>query len=124
MNFYEKISLILAFLIGVVIFFWSNVSGIAGGIGGSDLLPTLYHFGIFALLSSFLFLCFYNRFTKGKILFAFLLLILYAVLDEVHQIYSPGRSCSLHDFLTDAFGIAAGFLFIVLFGKFLKWIRR
>lgn len=33
---------------------------------------------------------------------------LYAVTDEVHQYFVPGRSCELRDVLIDACGVAAG----------------
>ena len=34
--------------------------------------------------------------------------VLYAVTDEVHQYFVPGRSCELRDALIDACGVAAG----------------
>ena len=34
--------------------------------------------------------------------------VLYAVTDEVHQYFVPGRSCELRDVLIDACGVAAG----------------
>lgn len=41
---------------------------------------------------------------------------LYAVTDEVHQYFVPGRSCELRDVLIDACGIAAGVAIV--------WYRR
>ena len=41
---------------------------------------------------------------------------LYAVTDEVHQYFVPGRSCELRDVLIDACGVAAGVAIV--------WYRR
>ncbi len=42
--------------------------------------------------------------------------VLYAVTDEVHQYFVPGRSCELRDVLIDACGVAAGVVIV--------WWRR
>ena len=39
---------------------------------------------------------------------------LYAVTDEIHQYFVPGRSCELRDVLIDSCGVAAGVLIISL----------
>jgi VanZ family protein len=36
----------------------------------------------------------------------------YGALDEVHQLYVPGRVCSFADFLADGFGAAAAVAFL------------
>ena len=51
------------------------------------------------------------------ILFSFVLGVVYAFTDEVHQYFVPGRSCDFLDFLTDAAGISAGIALVV-------WKRR
>lgn len=48
-----------------------------------------------------------------RTLFAFIIGVLYAILDEIHQIYVPGRSCELRDMLIDSTGILIGSLFIM-----------
>ena len=40
--------------------------------------------------------------------------ILYAVLDEIHQAFVPGRSCELRDICIDAAGVLAGVLLMLL----------
>lgn len=39
---------------------------------------------------------------------------LYAVTDELHQIFTPGRSCQLSDIILDSCGVAAGILLALL----------
>ena len=41
----------------------------------------------------------------------------YAVTDEIHQYFVPGRSCELRDMLIDTFGVAAGVLLCRLAAK-------
>ena len=43
---------------------------------------------------------------------------LYAITDEVHQYFVPGRSCELRDVLIDACGVAAGVVIVCV------WRRR
>jgi VanZ family protein len=43
---------------------------------------------------------------------------IYAISDEIHQYFVPGRSCSLGDIIADGAGIfIAGFLFIIFYRK-------
>ena len=41
----------------------------------------------------------------------------YAVTDELHQAFIPGRSCEPRDVIIDSVGVAAGVLMAVLFDK-------
>ena len=43
--------------------------------------------------------------------------VLYAVSDEIHQIYVPGRACMFTDMLIDAGGAAAGVILLALILK-------
>lgn len=74
------------------------------------------HFAEYALLGSLLSaVC--TSFYKSK---AFTLIIsqfcgtLYAVSDEIHQYFVPGRSCQLKDMLIDSCGVLFGILFLFL----------
>jgi VanZ family protein len=61
---------------------------------------------------------------KG-IVIAFLICVLYAVSDEVHQLYVPGRGCQITDVLIDSGGALAGIsLFTVLRRIFIRWRHR
>lgn len=52
-----------------------------------------------------------------KNLFTVLLCFLYAVFDEIHQYFVPGRSCELRDVLIDSAGAIVGILFLLLIAK-------
>ena len=41
----------------------------------------------------------------------------YALTDEIHQIFSPGRSCELRDMCIDCAGLLTGILLVSLFRK-------
>ena len=61
---------------------------------------------------------------KG-IAIAFLICVLYAVSDEVHQLYVPGRGCQITDVLIDSGGALAGIsLFTLLRRIFIRWRHR
>ncbi len=47
---------------------------------------------------------------KGAVL-SFLICSLYAVSDEIHQYFVPGRGCAVRDMLIDSAGAAVGILF-------------
>jgi VanZ family protein len=48
-----------------------------------------------------------------QILIAFAIVFLYAVSDEIHQIFVPGRSCLFSDVLIDTAGSSLGMLIVV-----------
>ncbi len=59
-----------------------------------------------------------QTFIKLKVLtramLAFFVGVLYAISDEIHQTFVPGRSCELRDVLIDTTGVLLGCLFIML----------
>ena len=72
----------------------------------------IYHFGIFFLLSLSTIVSFSNcgKSENGKGI-AILFSILYALIDELHQSFIPGRNVSAGDFITDSLGIALAGVF-------------
>lgn len=50
-------------------------------------------------------------------IFPWLYATLYAVTDEIHQYFIPGRSCELRDICMDSGGAVIGTLFMVLCGR-------
>ena len=73
------------------------------------------HFSEYACLSVFMYLSVLQTF-KGKMLFVWSLAVcqLYAVSDEVHQYFVPGRSCEIRDMLIDGAGVISGILAVLL----------
>ena len=95
-----------------VIFYVSSLSFSGSNIGGpSSPLATIYHLSIFFLLAIFLFIsCLERKWEFKKIIPSIVLVVIYAILDEVHQYFVPGRFCSFGDFFVDFIGIAFAFL--------------
>ena len=54
---------------------------------------------------------------KTRPVFTFVVTVLYAVTDEIHQYFVPGRGCRVRDVMIDAAGAAAGIL-LCLAGSF------
>lgn len=50
--------------------------------------------------------------------------ILYAVTDEIHQAFVPGRSCEIRDICIDAAGVLAGILIYLLIRKLCRKQNR
>lgn len=79
------------------------------------------HFTIFLLLGISIFL-FINTFNINiKILISILICIVFAILDETHQMFSLGRSSSILDILIDSMGSIVG---IMIISKRLKVIDK
>lgn len=86
------------------IFYVSSRPQIGIGFWGMDYL---WHLGAFAILAFFIYrafrsyqFSFFDSFILGSVSS-----FLYAIFDEIHQIFVPGRSFSLLDILIDTAGI-------------------
>jgi VanZ family protein len=55
---------------------------------------------------------------------SFAVCVLYAVSDEVHQLYVPGRGGQLGDVLIDSAGALVGLGVYFLAGQFAVWVKR
>ena len=89
-----------------VIFAFSAVPSLGIGLGGWDLiLRKLAHVAEYAILGALL-----ARALPSRLSVAFALGVAYAVTDEIHQTYVPGRAGRPLDVLIDAAGVALGVL--------------
>lgn len=92
----------------------------------SHFIRKAAHFCEFALLSFLLTNAVFASFNKKNAgLFAFPAACFYAVTDELHQLFSDGRACSVKDMLIDSSGAFLGailFSFIILL--YIKQIER
>ena len=63
----------------------------------------------------------FHLFKKLPWLFTFLFVALYAAFDELHQLFIPGRSCDINDWIADIIGVNIGIaimaLLFFMFGK-------
>jgi VanZ family protein len=58
---------------------------------------------------------------NNAFIFTILFVILYGILDEVHQLLIPGRSCEFLDFLADMVGVVIGMILMKFFTKVYKF---
>ena len=99
-------AIILTILMAIEIFYFSSIPGGKGPSGGLNL-STVYHFVAFFLLNFFLLTSVIGqKEIKIKHIVGILLIsITYSILDEVHQLFVPGRVPDLFDILTASAGI-------------------
>jgi VanZ family protein len=98
---------------GGLIFALSSIPSLGTGLGAWDeVLRTFAHFAEFAVLGGLL-----TR-AVGSSWLALALGSLYAVSDELHQHFVPGRAASPGDWAIDTAGVATGIALVVL------WRRR
>lgn len=82
----------------------------------------LAHFAEFAILGLLIYINVKDFKTNKTILLSAILSFLYAVSDEIHQIFVPGRACTFVDMLIDLSGAIVGILFIHLILK--RWKKQ
>ncbi len=84
------------------------------------------HFSAYAILGG---LCFIDIGFIKKITFkkrfwsAFLVAALYAVFDEIHQYFVPGRSCEIRDMTIDSMGVLFGISIVIIFNLLIKKLK-
>ena len=112
------ISVILIVLIAIEIFYFSSKSSVPG-TGGISYLPIVYHFVVFFLFSFFLLAAIKGnkKLKVSYLITALILSVIYAISDEFHQSFVPGRDASIRDILTDSAGIILSLLTYVYIDK-------
>lgn len=58
------------------------------------------------------------------ILYSWLFGTLYAVTDEIHQFFVPGRSCEIRDVCIDSLGVLTGIIFVLMIIKIYIKIKK
>ncbi len=129
---YFYISLIIVLALFILIFYLSHQSGEESTMTSSwfttllnfifpfdlteSFVRTMAHFSEFACLSFFMNNLFVAYREKLNPLFACTLSFIYAITDEIHQIFVPGRACQFLDMMVDLAGIVSGmFVFTILY---------
>ena len=110
-----KISLFIAVLIAIAMFYVSSLSfGSSGEKSGTNLIAILYHLFAYFFLALFLnFSLVKGRETKF-IFIVILISIFYGITDEIHQYFVPGRYASLSDIVINFIGIMLASLFYLV----------
>ena len=102
----NKISLIIALLIAIAMFYISSLTfGGIGEKGGTNLLAVLYHILAYFFLALFLGFALIKGKYKSLFVIVILFSIFYGITDEIHQYFVPGRSASISDVGLDSIGI-------------------
>jgi len=104
------LSWLIVVVLGVYIFVISSLIFPVSDASGFDIKPIVYHIGVFFLFGFFLMVALIKGERKRFFVSAILLSVLYAVSDEVHQIFVPGRGASLGDVVLDGVGIVFAFM--------------
>lgn len=81
------------------------------------IIRTIAHFIEYFILGIIVFM--FIMYTAGKktytrILYTFIICGVYALTDEIHQYFVPGRAMQLSDWLTDAAGILSGIIIMII----------
>ena len=111
---HNKLSLIITILIAGIIFYMSSLTFKPGVLRGFPWKPIAYHFYAFLFLAVFLLIAITKGKNKESIFLAINLAVLYAISDEVHQLFVPGRAFAFADILTDSAGILFATLIYIL----------
>lgn len=82
------------------------------------------HFTVYLILGMLTLNSFFRiiKNKKKSVLLSFLFSCFYAVSDEIHQVFVPGRACRLYDVLIDSIGAFVGI--IIFFVILKKCFRR
>jgi VanZ family protein len=105
---YNNVSLLITLFGAVLIFYFSSLT--FGDSGYSiGLLSVVYHFLAFFCFSFFLFITLVIGKNKKFFVAGILIAVFYAISDEIHQFFVPGRCCSFFDIFIDSLGILCAF---------------
>ncbi len=98
---------------GALIFMFSSIPHLKSGLPGDLLYRKAAHIGEFAILAILLVRALTHRAPLVPALGASVALsVAYAVTDEIHHLFVPGRSGSLSDVLIDGVGVFLGILLV------------
>lgn len=75
------------------------------------------HMFEYFVLFILLFIAYYKSQSKYRYLTSYIITVLYACSDEIHQLFIPGRQAAIFDVMIDSFGALIGLLFVYLLLK-------
>lgn len=80
------------------------------------IIRKLAHFTLYTLggMLIYLHINLYNTNTKNKVILSHGIGTIYAITDEIHQIFIPGRSGEIRDVLIDSIGVFIGLIFVCI----------
>ena len=75
------------------------------------------HFTLYAVLGFSVFGAVKSTFMKKvklNVIWSFIICVIYAISDEIHQFFVPGRACRVYDIFIDSFGSTFGISFFLI----------
>ncbi len=104
--------LLLAALWGALIFYLSSVPDLKSGFPSSYdfVLRKFAHMGVFFILTYFIASSFDSH-KRSYLLFVIIAAVTYAMIDELHQTFVPGRHGAPNDIFIDSIGVYFGVWF-------------
>ncbi len=94
------------------------------------IIRKLAHFGVYTVVgfSVMGFMCTFDMRNIFKVLTSFGIGVIYAISDEVHQYFIPGRSARVFDVCIDSLGVLTGIFILVVLIVFVEaivnWLKR
>ncbi len=118
---HNKLSWLITILIAGIIFYISSLTFPPGPSVVFDWKPVAYHFMAFFFLAAFLLISLIKgeKIKYNLIFLGIIIVIVYGISDEIHQIFVPGRNFAISDILTNS----AGILFASLIYSLLRFRR-
>lgn len=91
-----------------------------------DVSDKIEHFSAYFILAVLLnlTLMFQNKYIgikKKAWIFTLLIILTYAGLDEIHQLFVPGRDCEILDWVADSSGVVLGIIVVRFFISFFNY---
>lgn len=133
----KKIFIILSVFIMGVIYYLSSCDAFTSSLQSGAIVEwiSLYvpvdsfivrkfaHFSLYFILSLIIYLAGYYINFKHPEVFTFMVVTIYAISDELHQYFVPGRSCEIRDMLIDVAGCVVA-LSIIKLWRYLKCLEN
>ncbi|MFX1280048.1 MAG: VanZ family protein [Promethearchaeota archaeon] len=123
-QYYDYLKIIPAFILALLIFYFSSLSNpypTPPSNLASIILNPLLHIVEFGALS---FLVLFGLYPKVRATVLIMLSFLYAVLDEMHQLFVPYRYFDVNDLLFDLSGVLLGYLAYIIYGLIIECLRK
>lgn len=94
------------------------------------IIRKLAHFGIYTVVgfSTMGFMCTFNMRNIFKLIISFSIGLIYAITDEFHQYFIPGRNASITDVCIDSAGVLIGIFIlitvIIFIESIVNWLKK
>ena len=90
------------------------------------IIRKIAHFSIYMIVGILVMtlLSTYNIKQKNRILYSTIFGFIYAVTDEIHQAFTPGRAPMVTDVIIDTMGVISGIFFVIIVIKIYNKIKK